>query len=186
MRTSRVRTKLAVCGLALCAATMAGLSPAGAAGQAGGSGPADDLVKVIDLTTSVNGTFGDPEGSPGSVFGASGTAARTKTGKEFGLFGFTCTVLPPLPSTPVRQCNTTFSTPEGQITLQGLPTSSDEFHEVITGGGGIYTGAQGCAAFERLAPGHDAPFRVVLFLHEDSSTKRARVGECLSRPPLPF
>ncbi|MFD4133595.1 hypothetical protein [Streptomyces goshikiensis] len=153
---------------------MTGLSPAVAADPDGGSGSKDDdMVKVIDLTTSVNGTFGNPEGSPGSVFGASGTAARTKTGKEFGLFGFTCTVLPPLPSTPVRQCNTTFSTPQGQITLQGLPTSSDEFHEVITGGGGIYTGAQGCAAFERLAPGDDAPFRVILFLREDSTSKRA-------------
>ncbi|MFE5539853.1 hypothetical protein ACFQ78_29470 [Streptomyces sp. NPDC056519] len=174
-----------MCALALCAATMTGLSPAGAAGQAGGSGTTDDLVKIIDLTTSTNGTFGDPEGSPGSVFGASGTATRTKTGDKFGLFGFTCTILPPLPTTPVRQCNTTISTPQGQITLQGLPRSPDEFHEVITGGGGIYTGAQGCAAFTRLAPGDDAPFRVVLTLHEDSPSKRAQPTIVCSRP-APF
>ncbi|MFE2140512.1 hypothetical protein ACFXA3_01910 [Streptomyces sp. NPDC059456] len=167
-------------------ATMTGLSPAVAADPVSGSGSKDGNVKVIDLTTSVNGTFGDPEGSPGSVFGASGTATRTESGKEFGLFGFTCTVLPPFPSTPVRQCNTTFSTPQGQITLQGLPRSSDEFHEVITGGGGIYTGAQGCAAFTRLAPGDDAPFRVVLFLHEDSSSKRAVPPLLVCAPGVEF
>ncbi|MFE5490414.1 hypothetical protein ACFQ7Z_10725 [Streptomyces virginiae] len=76
-------------------------------------------------------------------------------------------------STAVRQCNQTFHTPRGQITLQGLISEQDVFHEVITGGGGIYTGAQGCAAFERLGPGDDAPFRVVIHLVKDSDLKRA-------------
>jgi hypothetical protein len=145
---------------------------------AAGGGRHDDKTLVIELTTLTAQEEDLDLGAPGPSVGDRFVFGEDvfRGGHKVGILGGECIVVrfapdpvPPGqdPASATLNCVATVRLPEGQVTLQGLVTFSEEagpsFDIAITGGTGAYRTAHGQATVTE-AEAEDAPDQLRLEL----------------------
>ena len=144
-----MRKKLSTGVLAAIMLTVASVTLASASSSPSSDAATSGKARVIKLTTErrqeTQVDVGEKGFGPGDQIVLSDVLFRD--GKRVGTAGVTCTVIfiSSDQQTVQLQCVGTLSLPNGQITLQGLPTISESFFLAITGGTGAYRTAHGQA-----------------------------------------
>ncbi|MCX4515712.1 dirigent protein [Streptomyces sp. NBC_01619] len=174
-RIARKKT-LAICSIALSTVMLTAASAGAAGGDGSKDGSGGGTEVVLDLETERGHRFEIPPPPPaaGTQVGGTHDVVRIVKGVEeaFGWQGFHCWFLEVVPGPggqAVRQCNQTFYTPDGQITLQGITRAPlgppQEFEEAVTGGTGKFRHARGYATYTLTNPGDPDPlYRIRIHL----------------------
>ena len=143
--------RLGATGLAVAIAALSVGSVAPATGHGGGHDHGSHGHTVRVLSTNTEESFvdvGEPDLSLGDSFVF--TSTLTQHGKEVGHTGVVCTITSV--DREESQCVGTARLRGGQITIQGLLAGEPEVFEFpITGGSGVYEGAEGTLVVKELS-----------------------------------
>lgn len=161
--------------VAVFAAAVLTVALAGLATADSSNDPGRDKEVVLELETHPTSHFQNPVGTSkaGTTIGGTGGLTRFDRGDEsaYGFDRWQCLYLEVTPGNErrVMQCQSTFETPDGEITFQGAwtelggpPRTSED---AITGGTGKYRNATGYAVYELLNPGDPANARYHVTMH---------------------